>query len=91
MQGPQNLFFTPNNTIHYKIVNITDQKKTLTVQENTHKIILSDYNGAHHQLFKILQNNHKYAFVNPITDSAIRIENENKNEGATLKVDPGHF
>ena len=32
MQAPQNLFFTPNPTTHYKIVSVLDQKKAFTVQ-----------------------------------------------------------
>lgn len=79
MQGPQNLFFTPNPSTPYKIVSVMDQKKAFTVQDHTQKIIVNEYNGAHNQLFKILHNNHKYAFVNPISDSAIRVDSENKN------------
>ena len=91
MQGPQNLLFTPTPTTPYKIVSVLDQKKALSLQDGSQKIMLNDYFGSPSQIFKILQNNHKYAFVNTNCDAAIRIENENKSDGGLVKVDPGNF
>ena len=73
MQGPSNLLFTPTPSIPYKIVSVIDQKKALSMQDGSQKIMLNDYFGSPSQLFNILQNNHKYAFVNITSDSAIRI------------------
>lgn len=75
MQGPQNLCFTPNPNIPYKIISVLDYQKAFTLQDKTHKLTIADYSAAPNQLFKIFQNNNKYAFVNPNVDGALCVEN----------------
>ena len=91
MQGPQNLFFTPDPNIPYKIISVMDPKKAFTLHGDAHKLVISDYQGAPNQLFTIFQNNQKYAFVNPATDSALHVEKENKGDGGVVSCNSGQF
>jgi len=89
MQGPQHLLFTPNPDIPYKIISAVDPNKCFTLQDNTHKLVITDYHAQPNQLFKILQNNNMYAFINPTLDSALHVEGNNKNDGGVVKADAG--
>ena len=89
MQGPQQLLFTPNPETPYKIISAVDPNKCFTLQDNTHKLVITDYHAQPNQLFKIFQNNNKYAFVNPALDAALHVEGNNKNDGGVVKADPG--
>lgn len=91
MQGPQNLFFTPDPTIPYKVISVMDYKKAFTLHGNDHKLVIADYQGAPNQLFNIYQNNQKYAFVNPSLSTALHIEKENKADGGVVSSNAGQF
>lgn len=91
MQGPQNLFFTPDPNIPYKVISVMDNHKAFTLHGNDHKLVIADYHGAPTQLFNIYQNNQKYAFVNPTSYTALHVEKENKGDGTDIKSDAGQF
>jgi hypothetical protein len=89
MQGPQNLSFAADPNINYKVISALEPTMSFTLQDNTHRLILTTYHGAPNQLFKIYQNNNKYALVNPQLISALHIEGENQNDGGVVKADAG--
>ena len=89
MQGPQHLLFTPNPETPYKVISAVDANKCFTLQDNTHKLVITDYHAQPNQLFKILQNNNKYAFINPALDAALHVEGDNKNDGGVVRTDAG--
>ena len=91
MQGPQNLFFTPDPNLPYKVINAADNKKCFTLNGNEHKLVLNDYTGAPNQIFNVYQNNQKYAFVHPGTNTALHVEKENKGDGGVISSNPGQF
>jgi len=89
MEGPQNLIFTPNPNDPYKIISVLDFQKAFTLRDNDKRLTISDYKGAPNQIFNIFQNNQKYAFVNPATNSALHVEGENQKDGGVVRTDPG--
>ncbi|MCB0369156.1 MAG: RICIN domain-containing protein [Bdellovibrionales bacterium] len=91
MEGPQNLFFTPNPEIPYKIISVMDPHKAFTLHGNNNKLVISDYTAAHNQLFKVYQQNNRYAFVSPQIDSALHVDGNNKGDGGLVRADPGQF
>jgi hypothetical protein len=89
MQGSKHLAFAVDPNINYKIISVLDYNLAFTLQDTTHRLILTAYHGTPNQLFKVFQNNHKYALVNPQLGSALHIEGENKNDGGVVKADAG--
>lgn len=91
MEGPQNLFFTPDPNTRFKVVSVMDFTKAFTIRPNDKKLTINEYKGTANQLFNIFQNNQKYAFVNPVSSAALHVDGENKADGGVVKTDAGQF
>ena len=56
--------FIPNPSSSYKILSVLNPKQIFTLNPSSHKLVLYNDSEEPTQMFKILQVNDKYLFVN---------------------------
>jgi len=84
MEATSSIFFNPLPTQTYKIVSVLDGRKAFTIQPESSKLILQDYNASPSQIFNIYINKKTYAFVSQF--KALSIQNENPGDGGVVQA-----